>query len=416
LTAAALAAGVFAFRGMANAAMTCPATMPTCASLTNPIYLDGSSAVGPLIQGMGGPLAAQSTPVSLVYGTPGSCAGANAVALDTTPTGACATGACMGTGTATYYLTDSTPCQCQLANEHVDVGLSDVFLTSCGVTATTSLGDFGGPVQAMEFVVPETSTQTAIYAEEGYYTFGFGGMVPFNGTTFDVNPWDNTALMFIRNSNSGTQTLMGKAIAVPASKWMGIDAGGSKGVVTMVGGSTTMPDPTIGILSADNYDKNRGTLNALAFRAYQQWHAYYADSTPGALDKQNVRDGHYLPWSYEHMIAQVDGTGKPMTTGAQEFVAWLNGLQAGSQPAWESTEPTPPFSTLDVEIGAHTIPVCAMHVQRTTDDPGYTPYQDPAPCDCYFDFKATTATSCATCSTGSPCTTGTCRNGYCEVR
>ena len=60
------------------------------------------------------------------------------------------------------------------------------------------------------------------------------------------------------------------------------------------------------MLSADNYDLNRTTLGALAFEATGQTKAYYTDSTSSSRDRQNVRDGHYPLWGYEHMFAYVD--------------------------------------------------------------------------------------------------------------
>ena len=34
-----------------------------------------------------------------------------------------------------------------------------------------------------------------------------------------------------------------------------------------------------------------------AFKTFGQRYAYYPDKTKDIFDKQNVRDGHYLPWS-----------------------------------------------------------------------------------------------------------------------
>ena len=62
----------------------------------------------------------------------------------------------------------------------------------------------------------------------------------------------------------------------------------------------------IGFLGADVYDGDRATLNALAFEAVGQTKAFYADSTSRRSDRQNVRDGHYTMWGYEHMFAYVD--------------------------------------------------------------------------------------------------------------
>ena len=87
-----------------------------------------------------------------------------------------------------------------------------------------------------------------------------------------------------------------------------------------------MPNASIGFVGADIYDANRTTLGALAFEANGQTKAYYVDSTPSARDRQNVRDGHYTPWGYEHMFAYVDGTGTPTNANAGKLINIINGV------------------------------------------------------------------------------------------
>src|SRR5262249_11387985 len=63
----------------------------------------------------------------------------------------------------------------------IDVAISALFVQSCGLggaPAGSNLGLIQGPVQAYTFVVPKASDQTAIWAEEGYYVFGFGNQNP----------------------------------------------------------------------------------------------------------------------------------------------------------------------------------------------------------------------------------------------
>ena len=52
-----------------------------------------------------------------------------------------------------------------------------------------------------------------------------------------------------------------------------------------------------------------------------------------------------------------------------------------------------------------------MHAKRTAAMP-------PAPCGCYFDFKATGATACTACTSNGDCPTNSpvCRYGFCEVQ
>ena len=97
-------------------------------------------------------------------------------------------------------------------------------------------------------------------------------------------------------------------------------------------------------------------MNSLAFAGFGQTKAYYSDSGPSTADRRNVRDGHYVIWGYEHMIATVDSTGAFTNPKAANFIGWING-----------TKTDPSFDAVQVEGAAGTIPTCAMSVQRATD-------------------------------------------------
>lgn len=371
-----------------------------CASLPNPVYVGGSSAVRPFIKGLGQALFGTTT---VVYKSIGSCVGVNTILADATPTGACAQGGCV-TGTASYYDMAGTELMCDLdANgTHLDVAVSDVFADTCtGMAAPAHLPDAIGPAQAMLFVSPKASKQTVITFEEGYFTFGFG----MNGK---ADPWTNEMLMFIRNQGSGTQQMIAHAIAVlPASKMKGVDSGSSGGVLNnVVGMGAANPDATIGILGAETYDINRDKLTSLAFRANKQYHAYYADSSATTFDKRNVRDGHYLPFGYVHMLAWTDNGGAYVHPGSKFFIDFVLG---NSQVA--------NLNAVDLAVAAHTIPLCAMKVKRTADGGDLSLYKPAAPCGCYFEFKATGSVpmSCTACTMDNMCGGGKCRNGYCEA-
>ena len=395
LASALAVAAALGAQGVASAA--------DCSTLPNPVYISGSSAIQPFVRDMGKALVGTTT---LVYQSAGSCVGVASVLNDTTPTGACATGACI-TGNGTYFDATGAAQTCTLpaGGQHVDVGVSDVFPTSCsGVSSVpSSVKDNTGPVQAMLFVVPKASTQTALTAEEGYFVFGFGGAAGM------ASPWLDVAFQIIRNIGSGTQQMTSRAVGVPAAKMKGTDAGGSGAVVTQVSGSA-MPEKTIGILAADVYDGKRDVLTALAFQSFHQWNAYYADSTATALDKKNVRDGHYAVWGPVHMLIQVNPTtGAALSAGAKNFVDWVQGTP---------TTPAAPFDILDIQIGAHMIPVCSMTVTRSAEMGPLSKFSPAEPCGCYFENKATGSTSCTTCTgTGAGTCTGAgqqCRRGFCE--
>src|SRR5262249_8945787 len=74
---------------------------------------------------------------------------------------------------------------------------------------------------------------------------------------------------------------------------------------------------------------------------------------------------------------------------------------------------------MDDVIASGLVPICAMKVQRQAAEGGdLSNYQSSAPCGCYFDFKATGATSCTACSGSNPCAGAgqVCRRGYCEAQ
>jgi ABC-type phosphate transport system substrate-binding protein len=398
---AALAATMFVARPAA-AASTGP-----CANLPNPIYLSGSSAMGPLVLAMGGPLSAAATPTTLVYQSAGSCVGVSEILNDTTPSGACATGACIK-GTATYYdaLGAAQTCDLDANGTHVDIGASDVFATSCsGVTAVPAdVKDTTGPIQAMLFVLSRSNPnpQQAITAAEGYFVFGFGGAAGM------VTPWLKVAVQFIRNTGSGTQQMTTRGIGIPADKMKGVDAGGSGGVISMLGAQTD--EAGIGILSADQYDAHRDSLRSLAFKAFGQWFAYYADSSPTSFDKQNVRDGHYWIWGPIHLLTHINTTtNQPLTAGAKQFLGYIT----------ETSTTPPPFDITTVEIAAHVIPQCAMKVQRSTEVGPLSKYDPAAPCGCFFESKVSTS-SCTACNLADgmacPGSAGVCRHKFCEAK
>jgi len=145
-----------------------------CSALPNPVYVSGSSAVKPVLAGLS---QAVKDTATIVYFGNGSCTGV-AAALGAAQT---------ATTTAVWWsapLTaggDPVENNCDVATtQAVDVGVSDVFATSCaGVTAdmvkAANVGDFDTFfAQVMEFVVPINSDQTSISAEAAYLTFGLG--------------------------------------------------------------------------------------------------------------------------------------------------------------------------------------------------------------------------------------------------
>jgi hypothetical protein len=400
------AGGLLAARG-ANAQATDAGT-PTCASLTNPVYVDGSSAFVPTAGAFAVKLAnSTANKMTVVYTSPGSCAGVNDIAT---------TKALAGTGT--YFTLSSTNTlvknSCTLATtQTADLAISDVFYGSCGTAAPATmpatLKDFPGPVQAMEFIVPVGNTTTKyITAAEANVLYGLCG------ATGGISTFSQASGIFCRDQNSGTQIIIASNIGLPAAgltMCMSVSGSAMPGDV----GGYSMPNAAIGFVGADIYDANRSTLGALAFQANGQTAAYYADSTTSARDRQNVRDGHYVMWGYEHMFANVDTNGTPTNANAGKLINIINGV---------TSDPAVGDAAL-VAATAGTIPNCAMGVKKTDDAPGYMTKVTPT-CTCAY-LKAATGTapaSCVTCGGGSDggadaaaggCTGGkTCQHGFCE--
>ena len=356
-----------------------------CPTFTDPIVVVGSSAVAPLINAMQTVLGQQAAPTTIVYATPGSCNGVVAVTADTTPAAACAAGACF-TGSVTYYDPNATTpasklVSCTLtAPVHVDVGVSDVSASTCLQVASGAAGgvkDTSGPVEPMLFVVPKasfTAGNKAITAEEAYFVFGFG-------TAGQAKPWIVETDLARRNAQSGTQLTMAYNISVPAGVWKGVDKGGSGGVRDglIAANSGTSPGTAIGILGSDIYDINRDKLSSLAFQAFHQKGAFYADSTATSFDKRNVRDGHYVNWTYLHMLTRLDASGAK-NAGAKRFVDWVTGdiasTPAPTAPTWDMTALT---------IQAKLVPTCAMKVTRATDGGSLSPFTPAADCTTTFE-------------------------------
>jgi hypothetical protein len=158
-----------------------------------------------------------------------------------------------------------------------------------------------------------------------------------------------------------------------------------------------------------------------------------------AGDKINVRQGRYEIWGPEHMVANVDGNGKPVgqnsNTAAVQTV--INALISTSQALPASSDAGVPeggVTTLgEAEVksiiaaisGPTTgfIPQCAMQVSRTTEIGPESSYAPPAACTCAFEAAAGSSpgSTCASraCTTNADCTgkagTPTCHFKFCEA-
>ncbi len=275
-----------------------------------------------------------------------------------------------------------------------DLVATDLFLDTCRSSALpATLTVTKGPVRTLVFATPFASEQRAITAEQAYFVFGF----PNGGR---ASPWVDEGSLFIRSPTNSILRALAANIRVPENQWHGTSLGSSSSVVSAVSGASNT-ESTLGVLDSVAYDANRNTLRALAFRAPQQSHAYYPDSTFEKNDRQNVRDGHYLLWSQ----------GSYISVTAQSDAGYVASLLAGL-----SVSPAPGFEALDAVIAGGSIPDCAMTVSRSVDGGNLSTYTPADACACYYENLVSGTSSCNACSASSPCASGTCRRGSCEVK
>jgi hypothetical protein len=394
-TARVIASGLFATTSLLAAS----AHATDCTTLTNPVYVIGSTAIGPVVAKISAYLAVQNPSVTVVYGPTGSCVGVDSAINGTpitTPAGKM--------NFFQYYDSTGTAQTCDVypsdgGNSPVNaaIALSDVYATSCpGVTlppnGLPSLGinESFGPVQAMTIAVPFNSDENSISGEAAYFVFGFGN-------NSQVAPWTLASHMYQRGPTSGTQAMISVAIRVPSNLWYGNTPAGTAGMIAALTMANANNDgQAIGILGAADIDPLRRAgapaVKELAYRHFGQNCGYLPDSAVGFYDKLNVRNGHYAIWGPLHILA-LPVSGSPLVANQQTVVKLLAGAtQAG---------------TLDViasEAQAGLVPQCAMHVTRSGEVGPMTPAgPTTSPCGCYFEYAASPSHALTT-STCTPCT------------
>ncbi len=430
--------------------------VPTCDSLTNPVFISGSSASQPVLQALANTL---GTSVSIVYQNPDSCLGVAdfLASMPSTET--------MPSAVATNYLNPTTgkavTCTLNTTTDIVDIAVSDVFAATChqytaAIPALTAgQVEIEGPIQAMTIAVPAASQgPSSISAEAAYVVFG--GDAQTAGTT--ITSWNQSASIFTRPSTSGTLNMIGEAIGLAPQSWANAalattapaNQKGSTGTMyTAIATAATNINNTIGIISDEGLvQKNAAqlalgavdggtagpTAKALYFQGTGQTCGYLPDSTATAFDKVNVREGRYDIWGPLHFIANV-ANGQPTGAHAAAVATVLNyfiatGANPGA-PLYTAGADAGTINTvakqalIDAEaaplIGG-VVPWCAMHVMRTTEVGPEASFSPTEPCGCHFEKVATGATVspyCKACTTNTDCTTAgypVCRYGYCEVQ
>jgi hypothetical protein len=372
------------------------AALPSCSQVfadsDSVVYVTGSTALASFIGEVSLALVGK---VTIVYQGSGSCIGVQSM-LD--PSDNILSSA---NGPATYYTASGVQQTCTLDPGDrlvADVGASDVFYSTCyqGQATTpplpASVGENFGPVQIMNFSVPQASTQQSISLGAAYYVFGFGG------ATYPIAPWTDPAQLQIRSAASGTQSLIGAAIGVPPSVWYGVGHStsaqvGSALVAAGQSGDQRTIDAALGILASDYLLQNTQLLRGLAVEDDVAGCGYYPNSTAFGRDNANARDGHYPLWGPSHFYARIDpSTTLPLKGGVSQFIDGLNGLTA-----------LPGLDLVAEYASKGLVPQCAMHVTRTNDGGDYTAFKAPVTCNCYFDLHASGVMTCRTCTANSDC-------------
>ncbi|MDB4943148.1 MAG: hypothetical protein JWP97_2682 [Labilithrix sp.] len=293
------------------------------------------------------------------------------------------------------------------AYPRVDLAIGATFLSGCGALPArpADVSVIDGPNQAYGFIVPKTSAEAAITAEEGYLAFGFAGA---NGM---AAPWIDQALRFTRGPTASTTLTTSASLGLTAAQMVAgsSNAAGTATSVLVLSAVQSAPSvqAAIGAVGGDLYDANRDKVKMLAFKAFQQRYAYFPDSTSTSFDKQNVRDGHYTVWSpTPYLYVHVPGTDVPATTDVKRLVDLVFGHTA-----------EPDVNGLGSVALSGLVPQCAMKVKRAFDGGQLSLHAPDEPCGCFYEQSVPSgATACAPCADDGVCGGGTCRFGYCEAR
>jgi hypothetical protein len=289
------------------------------------------------------------------------------------------------------------------AAQPIVLGIGATYLSSCpAATKPADVGVLDGPIQAYGFITTKSSSQVAITAEEGYLAYGF------TGGAGEANPWIVQDLRFKRGNTASTTLTMSSAIRLlPSQMQAHKDSGTSEDIIAGViaAASSSTPDAALGILGTELYDQHRDEIKLLAFKSFGQRYAYFPDSTSSARDKQNVRDGHYLPWSPTPYITKMNGA-EIADPNVKRLYELVMGTRSGED-----------VDGLRQVVDVGLVPECAMKVTRAGDGADLALYDDPAPCGCYYEKSVPQGTTtCTACSDDGPCNGGKCRHGFCEAR
>jgi hypothetical protein len=300
--------------------------------------------------------------------------------------------------------TASPVCDTPAVPPTVGLAIGATFLSSCPTLPAkpANIAVVDGPNQAYGFIVNTASSQVAITAEEGYLAWGF------TGGTGEAAPWLDQALRFTRAATASTTLTLSSNIGLTAAQMLVGAAPPAQTSLIVLNNVATATDvqAAIGALGGDLYDQNRAQVKMLAFKAFGQRYGYFPDSTATSFDKQNVRDGHYVPWSpTPYLYEQSGATGQPLDPTVARPVNLIFGKSVEAD-----------VNGLKAATDSGLIPQCAMKVKRDFDGGDLSLFSPPEPCGCFFEKNVPQgSTACTVCTDDGPCGGGKCRFGYCEA-
>ena len=145
---------------------------------------------------------------------------------------------------------------------------------------------------------------------------------------------------------------------------------------------------------------------------------FYPDTTAAHSDKRNVRDGHYVPWSYTEYITKVDEAGDPVNSDVERILDIVRGDPEVRLQSADGVAPAFDIDALEVLAKKGLVPDCAMQVSRERDGGDLSLYSPAAPCGCFYesvvdpDLKSDEAwqARCQTCD--GECDSGVCTNSF----
>ncbi|MBX3231547.1 MAG: hypothetical protein KIT84_24035 [Labilithrix sp.] len=396
--------------GPAPTAAPCPLNLP------NPVMILGATGfpMDVIAKAMGS--AAPGAGATMYYSEKSSCVGVASRILNTPKL----------SGEIVYYDSAGTARKCTLEEEHpADINLSALFADSCAgqeglsqnVQLPPDVQDLLGPVNPIMLATPKTSTELVISAEAAYKVYGFGA-------ASGVAPWTDELYIFRRTASSANQQTVARSLGLPIGGLRGRDSSGSSNMKNALQFSDN-PVKTIGISASEIVDINRDVMKALAFQHFGQKVGFYPDSSPGAFNRRNVRDGHYFLWIPLHVLVRTVA-GDPVA--AQNLVLEANGATATARNAAVKllayvmvNRQEAPVKSVDL-FGAlkvvGNVPQCAMRVTRAKEGAPLTPFEPSLRCDCAFEAASPgeTPAGCQSCTESSTCPASrpTCSFGYCE--